>query len=240
MRKHLFAALFLVFCPIFLAQQASAQALIVLKTEGASDKVLAAIVLNSAGPGQVAPAPAHPPQSKAVTPELPTVSCNPQPTIQMSLSEFHLDGTGATQNSAFGGLIPSLIAHSHNRPYFDSITSEVKYVYQKAIQESCQFQYVNNEKPGGAAAQNPPSVSVNAKPFWVTEVGMMHWRPAIFTRWEVDGPGGCKLKIKTKAVSKEKVRGIPNGADPKSKHFYLELSKQDAGLFLDELEKEIK
>jgi len=221
----------------------SADALNALKAAGASGKVLAAIVLKSAGPPQAAPAaaaPQPPAPAQDAAPELPPVSCNPQPAVQMSLCEFHLDGTGATENTGVMGLIPMMAAHSHNRSYFEYISGEVHYVYQRAIEESCQYQYVKNEKPGNAVAQSSRPVCVNVSPTWLTQVGAVHSRPEIITIWEVDGPGECKFKIKTTVVWKEKVKGLPNGADPDSKHYYLELSKQDVPLFLGELDKEIK
>lgn len=230
----------------------SADALNALKAAGASGKVLVAIVMKTAGPAQVAPAapvPIPPLAAPAATHATVPAPCSPAPTMQLSLCEFELDGTNATMNNPSMGLIPRLAAHSNNLPYFKRVGQDAQNIYERSIEESCRFEVVNSGKPGDTAAKNPSLACVNAKPFWSGNGKRSHVLPAIYTRWEVEGPGGCKLKFKTTTVLSEKDKsdelmanyqfGAPNGANPALQTVYLELTKQDAGQFLEEFQKEM-
>ena len=232
----------------------SADGLNALKAAGASGKVIVAIVMKSAGPARVAPAaaaPIAPPAPAPIPPAAKPVpappACNPRPTLQLSLCDFQLDGTNATMTNPSMGLIPMVAAHAHDRPYFERVGKDAQHVYEKTIEESCRFEVVKSETPGNPTAKNPPPVCVSAKPFWSGNGKRNHLLPAIYTRWEVQGPGGCKLKFKTMAVSSEQPDelktsyqfGAPNGANPDLQYVYLRLSKQDAAQFLDEFQKEM-
>ena len=219
----------------------SADGLNAMKAAGASGKVIVAMVMKSAGPARIAPAAAPrlpPPPAPVAIPVAPPVICEPKPAMQLSLCAFDVDGAGMTESSSSMGLAPMMIAHSHNRPYFEHISKEVQHFYEREIEKSCRFQVVKNEKPGDSATQNPPPICVNAKPFWGTSG--RHFDPAVFTKWEVDGPGGCKLKFKTSAISTDKSKLGATGANPSSKPVYLNLSKEDANQFLDTIQKEME
>jgi hypothetical protein len=233
----------------------STDALNALKAAGASGKVLVAIVMKTAGPAQVAPAtpvPIPPMAAPAATHATVPAPCSPAPTMQLSLCEFHVDGTSKSGNTgAFvGGLAGAAIAASGTHTYYHDINDAVKHVYETAIEKSCRFQVVNGEtqadSEGGKhlslaeiARKNNLSACVSAKPYWAAKVG---WdkEVAIYTKWEVESSTGCKVKFKTSVSSDNTYGKFPNGADPTLQPVYLGLSKQDAGQFLEEFQRAIK
>jgi hypothetical protein len=236
----------------------SADALNALKAAGASGKVLVAIVMKTAGPAQVAPAapaaptPIPPMAAPAATHATTPAPCSPAPTMQLSLCEFQVDGTSKSGNTgAFvGGLAGAAIASSGTHTYYRDINEAVKHVYQTAIEKSCRFQVVNSEthadSEGGKhlslaeiARKNNLTACVSAKPYWAAKMGFDK-EVAIYTRWEIESPGGCKAKFKTSVSSDNTYGKFPNGADPTLQPVYLGLSKQDAGQFLEEFHRAIE
>jgi hypothetical protein len=165
------------------------------------------------------------------------------PQKQLCLCAFRLDGTSKAGNigGVIGGVGGAVAGSSHTHSYYGDINKEVQHVYETALRESGSFQYVDSEKLIGSeggkplsladtAAKNKLFACASAKPYWSARVG---WdkQVAIFTKWEIAGPGGCKLKFKTSVASEETYGKFPNGADPKLKPVYLKLSKEDAKQF---------
>ena len=174
------------------------------------------------------------------------------PQKQLCLCAFRVDGTskGGNAAGALGGLVGGVIAASAHHGYYGDINQEVQHVYEAALKESGSFQYVNSEKlidaEGGkplsltdTAAKNKLFACASAKPYWAARAGW-NKQAAIWTKWEIAGPGGCKLKFKTSVASKETYGKFPNGADPKLKPAYLELSKEDAKQFLETFQRAMK
>jgi hypothetical protein len=233
----------------------SAEGLNALKAAGASGKVLVAIVMKTAGPAQVAPAtpaPIPPLTAPAVTPTTTPAPCSPAPTMQLSLCEFQVDGTSKSGNTgAFvGGLAGAAIAASGTHSYYRDINVSVKHAYEATIEKSCRFQVINIEQQadseGGKhhsladiAKQNNLYACVSGKPYWAAKMGFDK-EVAIYTKWEVESPDGCKVKFKTLVSSDATYGKFPNGADPTLQPVYLGLSKQDAQQFLEEFQRAIQ
>ena len=232
----------------------SADALNALKAAGASGKVLVAIVMKTAGPAQVAPAapaapaPIPPMAAPAATHATVPAPCSPAPTMQLSLCEFHVDGTNATEsNPLTNGIIGDSIAIAHNRPYFEHVSKDAQQIYEHVIEKSCRFQVVKSETPANSeggkhlslaeiARNNNLSACVSAKPYWAAKPG---WdkEVAIYTRWQVESPNGCKAKFKTTVSSEQTYGKFPTGANPTLQSAYLGISKQDAEQFLEEFQR---
>jgi hypothetical protein len=215
------------------AYDISADGIIALKTAGASEKVIAAVVAKTNAAAQPAMAPIPPP---------PTTAARPQ--IRLSLCEFEVNGTTASGNNGaiIGGLAGAVIAGSHRHAYYVDINQEVQHAYETAFMESGSIQYVKSEKPadsaGGTppvstdtAVKNQPYACVSANPYWAAKMGF-NKQIAIITTWKVENPNGCKLKFKTDVSSKQTYGKFPTGANPVLKSAYLELSKDDAREFL--------
>jgi len=220
------------------AYDISADGIIALKTAGASEKVIAAVVAKTNAAAQPAMAPIPPP---------PTTAARPQ--IRLSLCEFEVNGTTASGNNGaiIGGLAGAVIAGSHRHEYFADINQEVQHVYESAIMQSGSIQYVKSEKPadsaGGtppvsadSAAQNQPYVCANANPYWGTKMGF-NKELSIMTTWRVEYPNGCKLKFKTSVSTRQTYGKFPTGANPALKSAYLELSREDAREFVLTMKK---
>ena len=229
----------------------SADALNALKAAGASGKVLVAIVMKTAGPAQVAPAapvPIPPLAAPAAAHATTPVHCSPAPTMQLSLCEFQVDGTNATEaNPLTNGIIGDSIAAAHNRPYFERVSIDARHIYENVIEKSCRFQVVKSETPANSegekhltlaeiARNNNLSACVSGKPYWAAKPG---WdkEVAIYTRWQVESPNGCKAKFKTSVSSDNTYGKFPTGANPTLQSAYLGLSTQDAGQFLEEFQR---
>jgi hypothetical protein len=240
------------------AYDTSIDGLNALKAAGASGRVIAAIVVKSAGPAPAAPvapaapAPVPPSTAPAATPAPAPIRCSPAPTVQLSLCEFQVEGTSKAGNAgAFvGGLAGAAIAASGTHSYYHDINDAVKHVYETAIEKSCRFQVVKSETPADAeggkhlslaemARQNNLSACVSARPYWAAKMGFDK-EVAIYTRWEVESPDGCKIKFKTTVSSDATYGKFPNGADPTLQPVYLGLSSQDAGQFLDEFQRAVQ
>lgn len=215
------------------AYDTSADGIIALKTAGASDKVVAAVVAKTNAAAQPAMAP---------IPSSPTIAAEPQ--IRLSLCEFEVNGTSASGSNGalIGGLAGAAIAGAHRHAYYVDINQEVQHIYETAFAESGAIQYVKSEKPADSAGGTPPVPAdtavkdqpyacVSANPYWAAKMGF-NKQIAIMTTWKVENPNGCKLKFKTDVASKQTYGKFPTGANPALKSAYLELSKDDARGFL--------
>jgi hypothetical protein len=268
-RKNILAVLFLAFCPLLVAQQAlnndsviklikagqssdqivsniddlpgiydtSVDAQTALKAAGASDTVIAAILRKAAGPGAT------------------TASSSAASQKQISLCEFQVNGSTKAGNAgaALGPISPiagAVVAANGTLSYYPSINKEVQHIYETALKASGLFQYTDREKLIGregdtplpladTAAKNKLFACVSAKPFWNNRMGF-NKQLNITTKWEIEGPGGCKVKFSSNVATKETYGKFPNGADPALKSAYLELSKEDAEQFLAAYEKAMK
>jgi hypothetical protein len=236
------------------AYDTSADGLSALKIAGASDKVIAAIIVKAANPLMVRPAataPVPPPQAAAVNAEAAPIVRDTRPRMQLSFCKFQLWGPETTftaSGMAIAGL--SVAGEMNAANYYGSISNEVKQYYKTAIEEDSRYQIVDGEKLvdsedgkhlslADMAQRNNLFACVSAKPQWAVKVG---WdkKLAIQTKWEVESPGGCKVKFNTSVASFETYGKFPHGTDPKLKSAYLGLSKEDARQFIDELQKAMK
>ena len=232
----------------------STDGLIALKIAGVSDKVVAAIVVKSAGPLKDVPAATAPmpsPQAPAAKVEAAPISRDTQPKTQLSLCKFQLWGPETTftpSGMAIAGL--SVAGEMNAANYYGSISKEVKQYYKTAIEEDSRYQVVDGEKLvdsedekhlslADIAQRNNLFACVSAKPQWAAKVGW-NKKLVIQTKWEVESPGGCKVKFNTSVASVETYGKFPHGTEPKLKSAYLGLSKEDARQFIDELQKEMK
>lgn len=215
----------------------SANGIIALKTAGASDKIVAAVVAKANAPAPAAPLPT------------PTPAPAAGPQIRLSLCEFEVNGTSASGNNGamIGGLAGAAVAGSHRHTYFDDINQEVQHAYEAVFMESGSIQYVKSEKPDDAtgatppvstdaAAKNKPYACVRANPYWAARMGF-NKDLTIMTKWEVTNPNGCKLKFKTSVTSSQTYGKFPTGANPTLKSGYLGLSRDDAREFLSAMKK---
>ena len=170
----------------------------------------------------------------------------------LGFCEFQVDGTSKAGNAgAFvGGAAGAAIATSGTHSYYVDINQEVLQTYEKVLGKSGSFRIVNNEDLVGSdsgkqlslsdmATRNNLLACVSAKPYWAARMGFDK-QVGISTRWEVEGPGGCKLKFKTSVASSDTYGKFPNGADPALKSAYLDLSQEDARQFLETFQKEME
>jgi hypothetical protein len=160
----------------------------------------------------------------------------------MCLCAFQLAGT--SKKGVAGGMVGGLAgaAIAGRTSYFGDISKEVQQVYEAAFKESGAFPYAGSDKLvvagdvknlalSDTAEKNKLLACARAKPYWAARPGW-NKKIAIFTKWEIAGPGGCKLKFNTSVASQDTHGKFPNGADPKMKAVYLELSKEDAKQFV--------
>jgi hypothetical protein len=231
----------------------TADGLAALKTAGASDKVVAAIMAKASGGATPAIVPIPPSPTPAAGPGAAPVPPDAASQRQLSLCGFGLGGSaqffvGAGAASAIANGLAVGVAIR----YYASISKEVQHTYEAALKESKSFQYVNSEKlvaPEGekhlsltdTAQKNKLFACASAVPFWGVPLKMA-WNKhlAITTKWEIESPGGCKLKFKTSVTTKETHGTTPYGADPSLKSIYLELSNEDVQQFLEEFPREME
>ena len=192
----------------------SAAALTALKTDGASGKVIAAIVLKSARPVQAAPVVAPPAPLPTPPPALPAPATQTEPKLQMSFCAFHLNGTNSTgQIHEFdpgGGVIAdlgtvgSIAAWDRAVTYFQQITPEVERRYGQEIEQRSHYRMVASDGLVGPvdsatgkhlslaemAERNHLFACVSASPTWVNKMG---WEKSlvITTKWEVEQAPNC-------------------------------------------------
>ena len=228
----------------------SAEGLTTLKAAGASDKVVAAIVGKASAGATPAVAPIPPSPAPAASPGAAPVPPVAEPQKQLSLCEFHVNGSTKAGNAAVAlGAVSTvtgvIVSVNGTQSYYPSINKEVQHIYETELKASDLFQYVDREKLDSTegekplpladtAAKNKLFACVSAKPYWNNRAGF-NKQLNISTKWEIAGPGGCKLKFDTSVATKETYGKFPNGADPALKPAYLELSKEDARKFLEEL-----
>jgi hypothetical protein len=176
---------------------------------------------------------------------------------QQCLCAFRLDGSNpagdATAGTGILGAIGNASAEasrSRAARYFDGIGKELQPVYESVLKDSGVFQSANREKPVDSADGKPISSTdsaagnrlfecARAKSFWGVKAG---WNKhvTVSTKWELTGPGGCKLKFETSVTSNETHGKFPGPTDPALKPAYLELSKEDARQFLPAFQKAAK
>ena len=245
----------------------SAEGLSALKAAGATGRVIAAIVLKSAGPAQAAPAAA--PQTAPPTPPaaVPSPVSETEPKLQLYFCQFHLSGTTGGDDRVDPTVVTDVVdvksgtviqetiklGSSRSEKYFEQITPEVMRSYEKEIDQSGRYKMVSSDDMAGSvhpgdgkhlllaelAQSNHLYACLSVNPTWLNKMG---WEKelAIRTTWEVVGPNGCRVKFQTSVSSEQTYGKFPYGSDPKLQSAYLDLSAQDARQLLGELQKEMR
>ena len=197
-------------------------------------------------------------------PEKPNVLRDLGPDKKMCLCAFRLLGADAKQNiraslSPFG-LVGAVIgevvvantdiAKGENATYPQQLSMEFQNIFEQALRGTGAFQLsapqglvrVKDGKPltlSGVANENDLFACVKVESFLGVRFGFSK-NVGVTTRWQIIGPSGWELKIATDATSEEGYGVGPNTGDPKFKPLFLQLARESARQFLEQLSKEMK
>jgi len=204
----------------------SVDALIDLKNAKASETVIQAMLARSTAvsspvqaPANQTPAPVTPPGNGV--PETPPSgkqnATGPEQTVR--LCSFRLDNGEA------------------------ALETDVERLYEETLKALGSVKYGDKDEltlaKGKAIQANHLCACVSAHAMLGVRVGFQK-KVFIKTRWEIQGPSGCKVKMDTEVTSDETYGTFPNPADPKLKPVFLELARQTADEFSGRLASAIR
>ena len=182
------------------------------------------------------------------------------PDKKICLCAFRLLGADAEKNSragwaSFGGIVGSAIAASINAnaedsPYAKELSTEFQNIFERALRGTGAFQLSapqglireKNGKPltlSGVAAANDLFACVTAQSGLGVGFGFKK-KVKAGTKWELTGSPGWQLEIETEATSEEGQDTFPNPGDPKYKPVMLQLARDSARQFVEQLSQMMK
>ena len=183
------------------------------------------------------------------------------PDKKISLCAFRLLGADADKNnragwSSFaGGIIGSAVAasinaHTEDSPYARELSTEFRSILERGLRGAGAFQLSDAQDlvvardgapltVSGVADTNDLFACVTAQSALGVGFGFKKKLKAR-TKWQLTGPSGWQLDIETEATAEEGQGTFPNPGDPKFKPVVLQLARDSARQFLEELSKEMK
>jgi hypothetical protein len=173
------------------------------------------------------------------------------PDKKVGICDFRLRGAARGGiPPAFLGIWGALKKDPKATPYSEELGAGFMKIYEDVLAKAGAFQLSPSEALATAATEKPQTLSDAAKENGLfacvkaeSLLGVaLGWKKKVnvTTEWELIGPSGWEIKIKTKATSNETQGMSPDTADPNLKPVFLQLARDSVHQFLEKLGESMK